>query len=140
MKPSGEFKSHKVYALVYPRSGRVFYVGISAQSLRLRLTQHLSETRAGHGGQRKYRIIKRLLDKGKRPNIVELDRCEPKDWEAKEREWIARFRRAGYKLTNAADGGLGQFGRTHSPQVKAKIAEGVSRARAKSKLSVDTLD
>jgi hypothetical protein len=124
-----EIKSYRIYALVYPKGGKIFYVGSTGQRLRMRLTQHLSETRAGKGGQRKHRIIKRLLDKGKRPVIVELDRCYPKEWEAKEREWIARFKKAGYKLSNVADGGKGQFGRTHSAQVRRKIAASVSRAR-----------
>jgi hypothetical protein len=124
-----ELKSYRVYALVYPKSKKVFYVGITSQPLAFRLTQHLSETRSGHGGQRKFRILKRLLDKKKRPGIVELDRCGPKEWETKEREWIARFRRTGYKLSNVADGGKGQFGRSHTAEVRRKIAASVSRAR-----------
>jgi hypothetical protein len=124
-----EFNSHRIYALVFPKNKRVFYIGSTSQPLAFRLTQHLSETRSGHGGRRKYRILKRLLDKNKPPQIVELDRCGPKEWEAKEREWIARFRKAGYKLTNVADGGKGQFGRTHTAEVRRRIAASVSRAR-----------
>jgi hypothetical protein len=124
-----ELKCYRIYGLSFPKNKKIFYIGSTSQPLAFRLTQHLSETRSGHGGQRKFRILKRLLGAKKRPGIVELDRCGPKEWEAKEREWIARFRRAGYKLTNTADGGRGQFGTHHTAEVRRKIAASVSRTR-----------
>lgn len=131
-----EIRSYRIYGLAYPKGGRIFYIGVTGAPLRTRLTEHLAEAKAGRGGTRKRTVILRLLEKGKRPVIVELDRCYPKEWERYERKWIAHYRKLNPRLTNRAAGGLGQHGTHHSAETKRKIAASVSRARSSDRATV----
>jgi hypothetical protein len=124
-----ELYPYEVYVLTWPKSKRPFYCGVTTQPLKFRLTQHISETKNGHGGRKKYRVMKGILDAGKRPGIAGIDRATAKNWEFRERWNIKRLRKAGYKLTNTADGGKGQRGTSHTAEVRRRIAASVSRAR-----------
>lgn len=91
---------YRVYALVDPRDGLVYYVGQTANHLYLRLQDHL---RRRHGDRtRKAEWLRELLDAGFDPQIVQLEEFTGSRTQAYGREssWIRTLRGSNHPLTN----------------------------------------
>jgi hypothetical protein len=112
-------RTHKIYALVDPRTNEVRYIGKSVNPEQ-RYTVHLAYARKG---TQTYacRWIKGLLNEGLAPqlNILESDISTDR---IDEREiwWIAEGARLGWRLTNMTEGGDG--GAYKYPESAAKIS------------------
>jgi group I intron endonuclease len=94
---------YKIYKLIDPRNNEVRYIGLTFNSLKLRLKSHRSEKSKSH----KSNWIKLLLKNGYSP-IIELIEGGISTYDiACEREiyWISKFKEDGHKLTNEASGG-----------------------------------
>lgn len=118
-----------IYALVDPRTDEIRYVGKSDNPER-RLFEHLSESKKADN--HKDRWIRQLRRNKLVPRVVTIDIVADKEWEKKERGWIAFFRKSGIRLTNSTDGGNG--GRKVSEGTRLKM----SLAQRGKKVSVET--
>ena len=90
---------YRVYALADPRTGQPRYVGQTANTLPLRLRDHL---RRRHDRSRKAAWLREVLDAGLQPRIVLLEEFTGSRASAYEREsaWIRQLRDQGHDLTN----------------------------------------
>lgn len=80
----------KIYTLIDPRDGCVFYVGATSKELSQRLSGHMYRER-----------IKAIKSVGLRPNILIVDEVKPSLSGQREWEWIERYRSWGYSLENS---------------------------------------
>lgn len=97
------------YAKIYTLSdslGNVFYVGCTIHNIRQRVSQHLSEAKAGKLLNKKnlkirsldFKIVATIIDmKYVTGNKMKNMRRHTSTWE---REWILKYRALGYDLTN----------------------------------------
>jgi hypothetical protein len=108
-----------VYALCDPVSASVRYVGITRQTLKLRLKSHVAAARKGKG-QYVSRWIATILAAGLRPTIVKVETTN--DY-FREKFWIQHYKTNGAKLTNLTDGCEQTPGWSHSKEARAKISE-----------------
>lgn len=129
MNESLKYKHWKPYLLIDPRDHAAFYAGITRRPLHTRVTEHVHEAKAGHGGAAKRRRVLAILAAGKRPIIAGLGRVGDDEWQAVERDLIAALRRWNARLTNRAGGGKGNT-YLHTPAEKKKISASVARARS----------
>lgn len=120
----GGQRSVLIYALTYPGTDRVRYVGKTVRSPRKRHNEHIMDA------MRKARLpvhrwIRSLYERGSWSCLWHLERVpESEDWAARERHWIKKFREEGHDLLNLTDGGEGLPGHTRSPETRAAIAAG----------------
>ena len=106
-----------IYALIDPRDGEIRYVGLTTNSLKVRLAKHVSDWRNTYRG----RWVKLLKQLGLRP-IIRLIQYVPIQHRGDaEVYWIALFRSKGCRLTNTGDGGLAPLGRKISPETRARM-------------------
>ena len=94
----------RIYGLVNPVSGKVFYIGQTRSSLRDRLARHMKEAR-GFPKRIKSKYINNILWLGKKPEIIEistLSNCTPKELQTVEQAFID-FYRASHDLVNVND-------------------------------------
>lgn len=91
----------EIYGLFDPRDGALRYVG-KAKSARRRFRGHLAETRRRTPV---YDWIAALRKLDLVPELKVLATVAESDWQATEREVIARHRAEGARLLNLADGG-----------------------------------
>ena len=102
--------------------GEVRYVGKTSNYLVERRKQHLSPSNL-----KKHRPICRWLKKRRAGDgfVTRLIEYVPQsgDWAARERYWIAHYRKEGHRLLNLTDGGEGRQGQEFSAESKRKIAE-----------------
>lgn len=89
-----------IYALTDPQSGEIRYIG-KANDPQKRLAGHLRD--AARRRTPVYDWILSLRKNGLAPGIVVLRQVS--DWKTAEREEIAKYRAAGVRLLNLADGG-----------------------------------
>jgi hypothetical protein len=108
-----------IYLLIDPRTAEVRYVGWAKKCLNVRLRAHLNEARGGVETY-KNRWVRSLIASHLRPTIWLIETTT--DYHTRERYWIAHYRAAGCRLTNATDGGEGALGRKHSTEAKARMA------------------
>ena len=113
----------RIFGLVDPISLQIIYIGVSRQPLHLRLAQHVYDARNNRGSRAKHKWLIKLIDRERKPIIIELAPSSDATWQTDERRWIARYRKLGYALVNEAAGGLGQVGTKHSKKVRAKISQ-----------------
>lgn len=122
-----------IYALIDPDTQDIRYVGKSIRP-RDRLTNHLNEKSPCH----RTHWLQSLRRRGLRPILRLLDVLPLSgNWQAAERDWIARAREA-WPLVNSTDGGDGVvnlpaesrermrktwLGRKHRPETIAKLIE-----------------
>jgi hypothetical protein len=146
LDPNAEYRPYQV---IDPRTWKARVIGITSQPLAMRLIQYISK-----GLQRKMAAavnewIIELDKQNLEPFMAELPKVKrrvyeammseslPLDdfvsWDEAEQFWIKLYRESGFPLLNKAAGGLGQHGTKHSLEERAKIAEGVKRARANKK-------
>jgi hypothetical protein len=105
-----------IYALCDPKTKEVRYVG-KADNPNCRYVQHLSD----NGRTWKANWVKKLKLNGLRPSLKILEEVHEDEWELKERDWIAHYRRLGARLTNLTDGGT--TGGVFEPSACIKISD-----------------
>lgn len=97
------------------------YVGKTVQHVHRRFKAHLRAAK-------KPRLpvhwwMKKMANRGKPFTILHLEDVAPRqDWAARERHWIAHFRKHG-RLLNLCDGGEGVSGHKFSDEHKEKISK-----------------
>lgn len=106
----------RIYTLVNPTNGKVFYVGQTISTLSNRLSSHIRDVRK-NPHWKKSKEIKKILDSGSRPLIQELATLHDftkEELRKTEQAWID-FYRIGHKdLTNLADSASGGYGTRRS--------------------------
>lgn len=90
-----------IYGLRDPRTDELRYIGKTERDPGERLDQHIRGAK-----QRKTLCHRWIMSLPHYPRICILE-DEPKDLEQAEKDWIARCRAAGVRLTNGTDGGTG---------------------------------
>ena len=108
-----------IYALIDPRYETVRYVGWTMNPAR-RLRAHCAsaERTQSHKGH----WLRSLLAAGLRPTMSIVEDGEGDGWQIAERKWIAHYRSAGARLTNATNGGDGALGCIPGAAVRAKMS------------------
>ena len=92
----------RFYALVNPQDGKYFYVGRTENSLRTRLVRHKIQSKTRNSSKDKK--IKKIIDNGFEPKIIELAKIEnptPEDIVKTEQAWID-WLSFNHPLTNKA--------------------------------------
>lgn len=100
-----------IYGLVDPRDNRVRYIGKSIEPSK-RLVSHLTDKTSNPF---KAAWIDELKIKGLKPTIKIIDKCEEYSWCARERFWIAEYRKLEPDLLNISDGGVYSDTRHYTP-------------------------
>ncbi len=118
----------QIYSLHDPITDELRYVGKTVLTLKVRLSNHVSDSR-----RHRHRSANWIRGLSAAPVIKLLcevvgDGCE------QEKMYIALCRAQGYKLTNVTDGGDGALGTKHTPESRAKM----SAARARRKTTSET--
>lgn len=112
-----------IYALTYPGTDQVRYVGKTVRSPRKRHKEHIMAAMKDKPRLPVHRWIRALYARGMWSCLWHLERVsEGEDWAARERHWIAKFRREGHDLLNLTDGGEGLSGHSHSAEARQAIA------------------
>lgn len=109
-----------IYALIDPRTDEVRYVGWTFR-VEKRLIEHISKARRGAPAYVS-RWIRQLLSLDLKP-LIRVVEASTGDWQEAERRWIAYYRAAGVRLTNLSDGGEGTPGVPMSESAKRKLSE-----------------
>jgi len=127
-------RGYTFYYLQDPTSEEIGYVGMTTESLSVRLRRHIYEAvRREHSeNSAKNEWIRHMNDNGIKPVIVELEHTAYKEaTHAFEREkfWIARVKEAGHYLTNMTDGGAGTPGLhiEHTEETREKLAKAATK-------------
>jgi hypothetical protein len=107
-----------IYVLKDPRTLEVRYVGATSRPDK-RLRDHIKGARL-KAKTHKDHWLRQLLTHDLKP-VFEVVANPTGDWETAEREWIARFRARGCRLTNSTDGGEGL--RNPTAEVRAKMSK-----------------
>lgn len=105
-----------IYALA-ESDGEVRYIG-KANDPHVRLKHHMYCAAAGKRLP-VYHWIRKLSKEEQRPNLIVLEICD-EDWQSVEIRLIAKYRAAGARLLNIADGGQGNDKGCRTPQSIAR--------------------
>lgn len=117
-----------IYALTYPGTDVVRYVGKTVRSPRKRHNEHIMAAMKPRPRLPVHRWIKSLYRRGMWSCLWHLERVnEHEDWAARERHWIEKFRADGHALLNLTDGGDGLPGHTRSQKTRDAIASGLRK-------------
>lgn len=123
-------KQTLIYVLKHPITDEIRYVGKTINSLKRRLTQHLSEKRKN----KRTSWIKSLKNQNLIPKIELLEKVESGlDWTIDEKFYIAYFKYLGFNLINATEGGENIV---FTEEIKKKISD----SHKGKKLSQETKD
>lgn len=106
-----------IYKLIDPTTNSIRYIGSTHNSLKKRLTDHLSDARRG---QKNYRCnwIRSLLSKGFYPSINIIEKVNYEKRDEKEKYWISYYGKEN--LVNGTDGGGGVCGLFVSDETRKK--------------------
>lgn len=119
----------KIYALRDPDTMEIRYIGKTvAKYLCNRLSTHCADARR-HRQSHAQRWIGSLLDMGRRPEIVLLDKVAECDWQQAEREYIVLARACGLPLTNHQEGGISSGPRKVNSKAISERMKGNQYAR-----------
>lgn len=94
-----------IYALKYPTTGIVRYIGKSNDPKR-RYYAHMRTDKTASSN--KINWIQKLIKEGLKPELEILEEVSEDNWKEKERFYISKYREL-YDLTNCKDGGEGLF-------------------------------
>jgi hypothetical protein len=123
-----------IYVLKNPLTLEVRYVGSTTQGIERRLEQHIAG--AQRAPRRSYcqNMLLSLHGIGLTPLIEAIESGSGEGWAAAERRWIAYYRAAGARLTNATDGGEGVVG-WGTPEQRSGAAKKAIAAQTPEQLS-----
>ncbi len=114
-----------VYALCEPDAPtNVRYVGLTIRGIESRYKEHIDfKEENSHFWVNRW--IAKLRRDGKVPvfRILESGFSSYYDLKEAEKGYIAQYRRLGYRLTNATDGGEGSWGFKHTPETRKILSE-----------------
>lgn len=111
-----------IYALTYPGTDAVRYVGKTVRSPRKRHNEHIMAA-LNNPRLPVHRWVASLYKRGMWSCLWHLERVpEGQDWAARERHWITKFRAEGHDLLNLTDGGEGLPGLPRPQAVRDAIA------------------
>ncbi len=114
-----------IYALTYPGTDDVRYVGKTVRSPRKRHKEHIAAA-LNNPRLPVHRWVASLYRRGLWSCLWHLERVpETEDWAARERYWIKRFRNDGHDLLNLTEGGEGLPGMPRPQAVRDAIAAGL---------------
>src|SRR5579864_1213223 len=102
-----------IYGLIDPITQELRYIGFTVQTLRARLSKHISDVKKET--THKANWIKSLLNKGLKPEIFLLQETNKNEWKEDEQWNIAYFKSIGCRLTNHTLGGDGTLGYKFTP-------------------------
>lgn len=108
-----------IYALIDPRTGETHYIGQAAQSLELRLQNHINEALSSYSKTAKATWIKDLCRNRLEPEIHELEVCTVAEAKLIERATVMEYVERGAPLTNQA------WADSASGLVQARVEYGV---------------
>lgn len=109
-----------IYDPNYPEIIR--YVGKTKKTIKERLSKHIYLSK--NGVKRPLNLwIKKLLDNGITPEIIEIEKTNIDEWCNKEIFWISFYRKK-YELLNLSDGGGSNLNYSPSDETRKKISEG----------------
>lgn len=114
-----------IYRLYDPRDeSQTRYVGKTYKTAAERLSEHVYEA---IGGSQTYRAkwIRSLLREDVDPCIEVVEETDDASVNDLERQWIAKMRAAGHRLTNGTDGGEGILGYKFTDEQKQKVGDAV---------------
>lgn len=108
-----------IYKLIDPRDNTIKYIGKTRNTLRKRVTDHMSDARRGQQNHR-CNWIRSLLSQGMLPiiDVVEIVSRDKED--EKEKFWISFYKREN--LTNGTDGGEGTIGFIMTDEIREKLS------------------
>lgn len=95
-----------IYGLRCPIDGGFRYIGKTI-NLKTRLKCHISDAKAGRYKHYAANWIRGVLAQGLTPDLVVLEECGKDTWQQAERNWIAKGKLLGWRLTNSTIGGEG---------------------------------
>jgi hypothetical protein len=141
----------KAYGIIDPQCLIIGYVGQTTRDLRVRLTEHISETKQGRGSRKKHAWLEDILQAGQEPQMMMLPwlpHLGIEDINDLERFWIMTIRNwyafkyagRGVELTNEAEGGPGQHGTSKSEEERAQISASLKAYHAERRASSTTTD
>jgi group I intron endonuclease len=112
----------KIYGLVNPEQPDIIrYVGKTNNTINERLYQHVYLSKKGV--KRPVNLwIKKLLDEGKTPEIIEIEITNEQNWANREIFWISYYRSKN-NLLNLSDGGESNLNYKPTEETKKKISE-----------------
>lgn len=92
-----------IYRLEHPDTGQVMYVGATTDPKR-RFLEHVA---GYHQGRSLRSWVLSLKKEGKIPHMEIIEKTNSRDWQTRERHWIAFYRKKiGIKLLNKQAGGI----------------------------------
>ncbi len=94
-----------IYVLIDPRTNEVRYIGKADNPLD-RLKHHLTPKQL-RKKTAKNSWLKNLLAHSAKPILQILEIVPMRNWEERERYWIAYYQKLGFRLTNGTEGGDG---------------------------------
>lgn len=109
-----------IYGLTETGSSDIRYVGKTTKTPEHRLARHIWHARERNGISRLY-VSSWIRSCAYHVSVGVLER-DPQDASKAEREWIARLRASGARLTNLTDGGEGMSGYRLSLEHRAAIS------------------
>lgn len=95
-----------IYGLRCPVDGGFRYVGKTTNT-KTRLRVHLYDAKVGKYKHHTSNWIRSLQAEGMEPELVVLEECREETWQQAERDWIAKGKLLGWRLTNSTIGGEG---------------------------------
>lgn len=113
----------KIYGIYDPNNPDIIrYVGKTKKDMRVRLREHIYLSKKEI--KRPINLwIKKLLDNGITPEIVELEKTNDTEWCDREIYWVSYYRKEN-NLLNLSDGGGSNLNYSPSEETRKKISEG----------------
>ena len=110
--------NYKIYGLKAKKSDEIKYIGLTTLKLKYRLMRHLRDKKIDH----KTNWIKKIGKDNVEIIIIEENITDFRILYDREIFYIAKYKAAGHKLTNIANGGQGTLGVKLSQEHKDKVS------------------
>lgn len=130
-----------IYGLHDPRTGELRYIG-ATKDVAHRLLVHLRRC-SMRANSPKNIWLRELISHNLKPTALVLEEANCANWRARERFWIARYRKAGARLTNRNNGGEGgatmtgkRFSEAHRRAISRSLKGHPVSAESRAKFSL----